>query len=292
MILSTQMNEPLLHHYHIADDVLAFSSCRAGGVGEGEYSSFNINPYSGDTAEHVANNRMLLAKQLGIETSHVLMARQTHGTTARYIGAEFLQLSSATQQEILDGVDALITQESNVCIGVSTADCIPILLYDSQHHAIAAIHAGWRGTAQHIAKSVVRDMQVLCETQAENLKAVIGVGISLKHFEVGMEVYEAFQNADFPMEKVAALFPVFASSENEESYISVMEKAHLSEGKPMQKWHIDLKLCNRLDLEDAGVKRENIYVSDICTYEKNAEYFSARRQGILSGRIYNGILLR
>ena len=88
-----------------------------------------------------------------------------------------------------------MTNESNVCIGVSTADCIPILLYDTEHHAAAAIHAGWRGTVKHIVMKTIKEMGVVFNSVPQNLKAVIGPGISLDNFEVGDEVYEKFANA-------------------------------------------------------------------------------------------------
>ena len=97
------------------------------------------------------------------------------------------------------------------------------------------------------------------------LKAVIGPGISLKNFEVGDEVYEAFSDAGYPMEQIS---------------------------RKEQKWHIDLWACCRLQLEATGIKAENIEECGICTYDEVEDYFSARRLGISSGRILTGIVLR
>ena len=100
-----------------------------------------------------------------------------------------------------------MTNEAGVCVGVSTADCIPVLVYDKHHHAAAAIHAGWRGTLRHIVLKTVREMTVNFGSVANELMAVIGPGISLKHFEIGQEVYDQFASADFDMDAIAQLYP-------------------------------------------------------------------------------------
>ena len=78
---------------------------------------------------------------------------------------------------------------------MSTADCIPIILYDAEHRATAAIHAGWRGTVKRIAQNTIAQMRTAFGTNPQSLRAIIGPGISLHNFEVGNEVYEAFANA-------------------------------------------------------------------------------------------------
>ena len=151
-----------------------------------------------------------------------------------------------------------------MCIGVSTADCIPIILYDAEHHATAAIHAGWRGTVKRIVQNAIAQMRTAFATNPQTLRAVIAPGISLQNFEVGDEVYEAFANAAFPMGEIA---------------------------KRYEKWHINLPLCNQLQLLEAGLKAENIHATDICTYDRCNEFFSARRLGINSGRIFTGVTI-
>lgn len=179
----------------------------------------------------------------------------------------------------LEGVDALLTDVKGVCIGVSTADCIPVLLYDEEHHAAAAVHAGWRGTLERIVGKAIADMSIAYKTDPKKLKAVIGPGISRKNFEVGDEVYAAFEEAAFDM-------PTLAQQEIKRNP-DAANPSKLFE----KKWHIDLKLANRQLLEHAGVADENILESDVCTYDSVDEYFSARRLGTESGRIYSGIIL-
>ncbi len=264
------MSNLQLLYYKMGEKVTAFSSTRYGGCSEGNYSSFNVNRYCGDHEECIARNMQSLKNLLNV--SQIVMPHQVHGT-------EVFQLKHPAPWENmaddLEGVDALITDVKGVCIGVSTADCIPILLYDEAHHAAAAIHAGWRGTVKRIAEEIVRSMRDAFGTQPELLRAVIGPGISLASFEVGDEVYDQFRDAGFPMDRIARRYPILPPFGGIEGGF---------------KWHLDLPLCNRLQLEAVGVRQ--IEMSGICTYQQSDEYFSARKLGVNSGRILTGIVLR
>ena len=268
---------PMLKEYTIADSVVAFSTTRQGGVSLGAYSSFNINEYCGDTAEHIAENRRLLAQRLGIAPDHIILPHQVHGAEVRQIDADFLQLPENERRMIVEGVDALVTNQRGICIGVSTADCIPVLLYDEAHHAVAAIHAGWRGTIQRIVQTTIDMMHLYYHIQPSELRAIIGPGISRDSFEVGDEVYEEFLQEGFDMAVVACQRPNM--------------KKEGSVDQPL-KWHIDLPQCNALLLCQSGVPADRIQSSGICTYQHSDQFFSARQLGIQSGRIFTGIMLR
>ena len=259
------MEKPVLHFYDFGQEVVAFSTTRQGGYSEGNYGQFNINRYCGDNVEAIAKNRQALCQQLDIDDSRLLMPHQVHLTEVATIDDGFLGLDSDGRQQCLEGVDAIMTNLSGVCIGVSTADCIPVLLYDSVHHAACAVHAGWRGTVSRIVEKAVQAMTATYGTYPADLVAQIGPGIGLDNFEVGDEVYEQFAAAGYPMEQIAR-----------------------RDGK----WHIDLWQCCRLQLEDVGLKSENIQTSCICTYDHSDDYFSARKLGTDSGRILTGIVLR
>ena len=287
MISNTSNN--MLKEYSIADGVLAFSTTRKGGVSEGSYGEFNINEYCGDEPENVVENRKRLAQELGIATDHIIMPHQVHEVEVRQITAEYFSMPESNRKMVLEGVDAVMTDQKGVCVGVSTADCIPVLLYDEVHHVVAAIHAGWRGTLARIVAKTIREMAFAYKTEPKNLKAVIGPGISLDNFEVGDEVYEAFEQEAFPMDKIAEQRP------NAAFHADAAERNRLAaEGNIEQplKWHINLPLSNKLILLNLGVKDENILMSDICTYAHSDEYFSARKLGVNSGRIYTAIMLR
>lgn len=259
------MMKPQLTYYDISPDTTAFSTTRHGGHSTGNYAELNINRYCGDNPEDIEKNLEDLCRELGVDKERVIMPHQTHGTEVMQIGADFLSLSATVKGMILEGVDALITDVKDVCIGVSTADCIPILIYDYAHHAAAAVHAGWRGTVKRIACKAVKMMEVSFGSRPEDLTAVIGPGISIDAFEVGDEVYAEFEAAGFNMADIS---------------------------RQEDKWHIDLPECNRRQLAAMGLKENNINVSWVCTYNNSNDYFSARKLGTESGRIFTGIILR
>lgn len=272
--------QPVLNYYDLSDDVKAFSTTRHGGVSEGNYASLNINEYCGDSKANTDANRLLLANELGIDTNQIIMPHQTHGVESRIIGEEFATLPDGVKKMLLEGVDAVMTNIPGMCIGVSTADCIPVLLYDEEHHAAAAIHAGWRGTQARIVHKAVQEMRMAYQTDPTKLKAVIGPGISLDNFEVGDEVYADFEQAAFDMSAIA------------EEHIKRNPNADDPAKAFERKWHINLPLANIQMLTHNGVDEANIINTGICTFDNADNYFSARRLGIESGRIYTGIIIR
>ena len=255
---------PQLHVYDMATGVTAFSTTRHGGCSEGAYGTFNINPYCGDGDACVQANRSALCRVLGIEPGCLVLPHQVHGVESRVIGPEYLSLPPSVRQMVLEGVDAVMTSMPGVCVGVSTADCIPLLMYDPVHRAVCAVHAGWRGTVARIAHKAVCDMGLAYGTRPADLQVTVGPGISADAFEVGDEVYDQFREAGFDL-----------------SVLAVRK----------EKWHIDLPACNRAVLVQAGVQPQNIHLSGLCTVRRQADFFSARALGTQSGRIYNGIML-
>lgn len=256
--------QPQLNYYNIGPDVVAFSTTRHGGCSKGQYGAFNINRYCGDSEDDIRANREALCQTLGIADDRLIMPHQVHETKVAKIDEAFLLLNATARQEALERVDAIMTNLKKVCIGVSTADCIPVLLYDKEKNAACAIHAGWRGTVKRIVAKAIEAMTEVYGTQPQQLVAQIGPGIHLDSFEVGNEVYEAFEQAGFDMPTIS------------------MKR---------EKWHIDLPECNRQQLITAGLEPQNVKVSPICTYQHSADYFSARRLSINSGRIFTGIML-
>ena len=254
-----------LLEYNLGEGVRAFSTTREGGVGAGAYAGFNITHYCGDRPEAVAQNRVTLCAELGVSDDRLLLPRQTHGCEVLCIDTAFLALSPEEQTSLLHGKDAVVTEVPQLCIGVSTADCVPVLLCDAVKGVVAAVHAGWRGTVVRIVDKTLQMLQTRYGCSLSDVKAVIGPSISLDAFEIGDEVYDAFAEAHFPMEKIARRYG--------------------------EKWHIDLWEANRLQLIACGVPADAIEVCGVCTFTRCDEFFSARRLGINSGRIFNGIML-
>ena len=244
--------------------LFCFSTTRHGGVSTGSYASLNCTPYTGDDPDCVRQNQELLLSALPQRPRELIIPWQTHGTRVLAVDDAFLSAGEEQRHDLLQGIDALVTHLPGICLCISTADCIPILIYDKKQHAIAAVHAGWRGTVNFIIDHALERMRTLYGTDGADVSAVIGPGISLDAFEVGDEVYEAFRLAGFPMDRIA---------------------------RKQEKWHIDLWEANRLQLLDFGVPSTSIETAGICTYTHYENFFSARRLGIKSGRMLSGIVM-
>ncbi len=212
----------------------------------------------------------------------VLPAHQAHTAFVRRVPQEM---------DDITGVDALITNEPDLRIGVKTADCVPILLYDAGHQAVAAIHSGWKGTVQNIISATITRMKEEFSTDPAHIHAVIGPCIHVDAFEVGDEVYEKFAAMDElkecgvpakqlpPMSKSESKArPDFESESKSESKSESYSELRLGL-KSGLKWHIDLPAVCRIELLQAGVNAKNIEVRPECTWTLHDQFFSARRLG-------------
>ena len=249
-------------------EVAHFVTTRHGGISSGAYASFNCSPYTNDSSMNLIRNRHWLFQLMKWEIQELFIAEQRHGAASMVIDKWYFDTSEGIRQDLLIGIDALITNVPGFCVCVTTADCVPVLLYDKKLQVVAAIHAGWKGTVKHIVSNVLEHMNQKFGTQGEDVIACIGPSISLASFEVGDEVYEAFKESGFDM-----------------SLISVKKRK-------TGKYHIDLWEANRIELLNAGVPAEQIEVAGICSYIHHDEFFSARRLGIDSGRTLSGIMIR
>lgn len=172
----------------------------------------------------------------------------------------------------LEGVDALVTNIRGVAVGVRTADCVPILLYDRINSAIAAIHSGWKGTLRRIINNALSTMSHNYGTKPENIIAQIGPCISGSSFQVGEEIPQAFKELGFPLERIYSW------------------NGPKVEGNPLSGHHIDLAETNIWLMEIAGIRRDNITCCGIDTFTDNS-FYSARRDGTDSGRLITAIKL-
>lgn len=265
----------LLHYYNFADGVTTFTTTRHGGFSKGNFATLNINPHRGDDPSAVEKNLQAVATELSLPSSHIIRQHQVHETDMRLITDAFFNMPEGYRQTFLEGVDGVFTDESCVCVGVFTADCIPLLFYDSEHRAVGAAHAGWRGTVKRIGQKAISYMKDCFGTSPADVKALIGPGITVKNFEVGQEVYDEFSNAGFDMKAIACKYPTM----------------NPKTGDPKEKWHIDLPECNRQQLIDSGVRAENIIMTGIDTYDNADEYFSARRLKKDFGTMFTGLFI-
>lgn len=241
-------------YYNLGTDIVAFTTDRT-----------------------VGRNPAILCPVLGAREDRFARPHQVHEDRIFQVEDAFFSLSPSAREQLLDGVDAVISNVPDVVLGISTADCIPVLVYDAAHHAAAAIHAGWKGTVLRIVEKAVDEMAEKYGTDARQCTAVIGPGISQQSFEVGQEVLDRFTGAGFDMEDVTIWLP----NRNREE-------------QPKEKPHIDLKEVNRRQLLEKGLEGQKITVSSIDTYT-DERFFSARREqkgDVKCGRILTGFMLK
>ncbi len=240
-----------------------FSTTRLGGCSTDRYDSFNLGFNSGDLPKNVIANRQKLCDTFDIKREYLIFPKQTHTGTVKVISAEFFDLDESSKKQFLNETDAVVTNLKNVCVAIKTADCVPILVYDLVKQVVAAIHAGWRGTAQNIVQNTINQMIVRFESNPSDLWAGIGPSISPEIYEVGQEVW-----SQFPPEFYRPTNP-FKS----------------------EKRLLDLWKANFHQLRASGVPENQIEVAQICTLSNPDLFFSARRDDAKTGRLATGIWL-
>ncbi len=176
--------------------------------------------------------------------------------------------------------DALFTREPGFLLAVQTADCIPILLADTRLHAVAAVHAGWRGTLRRIAAKTLGRMQMEFGTRPEDVMAALGPGIGRCCYEVGEDVAREF-NAQFPQarEWFDGPFDALASGESDPNWLPWLTMKPPGHAPPPLRVNLDLHAANRAILADAGVPSGQIFSADYCTACRTDLFFSYRREG-------------
>ena len=257
----------------------AFSTV-PGGVSPLEYELvLNLGFTDWDTRESVQENRRRLQTAAGAKDLPLITLKQFH--------SDVIHVFDSPSTNPCSG-DASITNRPDLLLAIQTADCVPILLVDPKKRAIAAIHAGWRGTLARIATKTIGKMQMHFGTNPRDLLAAIGPSIGPCCYEVGTEVATQFlsQFADAP-----AYFDEFRTGDepNPVQWLNMMPPGHQP---PPKNVLLDLRKANRSQLLAAGLRPQNIHVSDLCTACRTDLLFSYRKQGPQSGRLMSVIALR
>jgi polyphenol oxidase len=244
---------PLVRSRLIAAPFVHGFSTRAGGVSAAPYDTLNLGARWGDVIASVEENRRRLLRAVGV-AGPLYVARQVHGAAVVRVRAGDDPAAIAGRE-----ADALITAEPGVALGVFVADCIPALIVDARTGAVAAAHAGWRGTVAGVLPAAVRELAAEFGARPGDLRVVLGPAIGPCCFEVGPEVAREFEAV---MDGAAGADIVMPSPRGVAG-----------------KWHVDLKAANRLLLARAGVAPEAIDATPDCTCHEPARFFSYRRDG-------------
>jgi polyphenol oxidase len=239
----------------------------------------NLGYTDWDRRERVDENRRRFADALGHAEMPLVALHQIHSDISHPVGQPFAHPPKG---------DALATSQPGLLLAVQTADCIPILLVDPRHRAVAAIHAGWRGTLARIAAKTLGRMQMDFSTRPADVLAAVGPGISQCCYEVGPEVVKEFA-AQFPQAGswFEGPFDVLASGEDPYPlpWLTMMPPGR---EPPPPRCHLDLKAANSAVLAETGVSPRNIFVTDLCTSCRTDVFFSYRKEKS-TGRMMSAI---
>jgi len=249
-------------------------STRPGGASELDGTRvLNLGFTEWDSRDRVLENRKNFFAAIGAGKMRVVTLRQIHSDIPHRIDAAFAKASQPPQG------DALFTRDPGILLAVQTADCVPILLADTKRHAIAAIHAGWRGTLRRIAAKALGRMQMEFGTRPEDVIAALGPGIGRCCYEVGSDVAREF-HAQFPnaREWFDGPFDALASGENDPNWLPWLTMRPPGHPPPSSRVNLDLIAANRAILADAGVPLRRISSSGFCTSCHTDLFFSYRRE--------------
>jgi YfiH family protein len=239
------------------EDIIALTTTK-----NSEYQyDFSQALHTGEDTEAICTNRQALLRDLSLSDYSVVLANQTHSCNIAVINDD----SSKGWQDsssALSDTDALITKQRGVLLGILSADCVPVILYDKTNQAIANIHAGWRGSACAIVSKTIVKMQIEFGSNPADMIAIVAPSIGKCCYEVDESVAKHFSHIDGVCEKVG------------------------------DKYMLDLPQVNRHQLIQAGVKTSNIQMSGVCTSCENEKFFSYRKECGCSGRFLTLIGLK
>jgi len=232
-----------------------------------------------DSRENVRENRHRFQSAIGADQLVLVPLLQFHSDSILCFDEPPTKPSRA---------DASITNRPGLLLAVQTADCVPILLADPRNRAVAAVHAGWRGTLRRIVAKAIGRMQMQFGTQPKDLLAAIGPAIGGCCYEVGTEVAAAFK-AQFP--NAAEFFDELRTGDepNPLQWLNRMPPGHQP---PLKKVLLDLPKANRLQLLEAGVASKNIFACNLCTRCRTDLLFSYRKEASQSGRMMSVVGIR
>jgi len=237
------LRSSLLAQHHIT----GIFSERQGGISPAPFDTLNLGLDLGDSAENVQQNLVHLAHSAHIPIPH--RSQQVHGTNVlKCHGDGVLHQHDA---------DILITSELGVSVGIRTADCLPILLVDPKAGIAAAVHAGWRGTANQVAIIAIQAMQEL-GARSEHILASLGPSIGPCCFEINLNTAEQLSQSH--------------------------PQAHTAISTTTTNAHANIQAINRLQLLHAGVLSQHVEHLDLCTSCLNKRFFSWRRDKHRAGR--------
>lgn len=245
------------------DGVLQFFTTRLGGVSRPPYQSLNLSFTTQDDPYAIQENRSLV--ETTFQTRLSKWANQVHGDNVLAI-KERLSLDSINELPQDRTADAIVTALPGISLTIYFADCLPIFIFDPVSRVIALVHAGWRGTLKGVARNAVKNLASEFGVNSENILASLGPSIGPCCMEIKSDVLEQFKSSFH--------------------YWPQLIK------RIKQHCYLDLWLANFLQLREAGLLPDNIFISQLCTSCNNDLFYSNRRDYGITGRMAGVILLK
>ena len=249
-------------------------STRLGGVSTEHLSSMNLSFSRGDQEENVRENFRRIADAIGFTPEDLVFSDQTHTTNIRVV-TEADRGKGFTKPLDYTDVDGLITDEPGLVLSTFYADCVPLYVVDPVHRAIGMSHSGWRGTAARMGAVTLSAMQEAYGTRPEDVVCAVGPSICKDCYEVSADVADIFVE-EFPG--------------HEQEILAESEKNSVGMAHADKKYQLDLWKANEIIFLEAGVRKEHLAVTDICTCCNPKLLFSHRashgKRGNLGGFLY------
>ena len=215
---------------------------RLGGVSQPPYDTLNLGLHVGDGAADVVTNRGRAAAAFGVGLGQLVFARQVHGAAAVSVDGGDAGRGTLAEDDAVGDADVLVTSTPGVTLVILVADCVPLALVDPEARVLAAVHAGWRGTAAGVVGAAL-DAMAKRGGKAGRVRAWIGPGVAADRYQVTDEVRHALGDAVRPA-------PL------EEGVVRPDGPGH---------WLADLAAANRQQLRMGGVPTEQIFDCDLTT---------------------------
>lgn len=230
-------------------------STRLGGVSKGVWASMNISTTRGDDPAAIAENRRRIASAIGVDENKMVFTRQIHTTNVAAVTEKDFGAS-------LPDTDGMVTNVPGLCLVTFYADCVPLYFVDPVKKAAGLSHSGWRGTVNKMAASTVKKMQEAFGTNPADVIAAVGPSICQDCYEVSEDVISQFRE-----------------NYRKEDWESLYYQ------KENGKYQLDLWRANEINLLDAGIKREHMAVTNVCTCCNPEVLFSHRVMGTDRGNL-------
>ena len=236
-------------------------STRLGGVSEGCFSSLNLSFDRGDDRAAVAENFRRMGEALGVRCEDMVLSQQTHTTNIRIVTDEDRGKGITRERDYTD-IDGLITNVPGICLVTTYADCVPLYFLDPAKKVIALSHSGWRGTVGKIGQKTVELMHVKFGSDPADILAAVGPSVCQDCYEVSADVIDRFKE-------------VFDRSAWDELFYE----------KPDGKYQLDLWKANEKIFLEAGIRKDHIAVTNVCTHCNSEILYSHRAMGDKRGNL-------